>query len=39
VYVNGKMIPLETIPGMGRGENFCKSHNVSPPSTIIKINE
>jgi hypothetical protein len=50
--VNGKMIPVETIPGMGwewrkmvEGvnskydvfyilKNFCKCHNVPPPSTI-----
>jgi hypothetical protein len=49
MYVNGKTIPVETIPGMGAGikevnsskiylihcENFCKYHNVSPPSTTI----
>jgi hypothetical protein len=59
MYVNGKMIPVETIPGMGqRGRkrecwkgwiqvwlyliyynNFCKCHNVPPPSTAIKINK
>jgi hypothetical protein len=54
MYVNGRMISVETIPGMGEkmeengggGEfniiyliyckNFCKCHNVPPPSTIIK---
>jgi hypothetical protein len=55
MYVNGKMRPVETTPGMGEGEikengggvnssmiyliyckNFCKCHNVSPPSTTIK---
>jgi hypothetical protein len=55
MHGNGKMIPFETIPGMGEGEqrrmmegvnsnmtyfiyhkNFCKCHNVPPPSTVIK---
>jgi hypothetical protein len=55
MYVNGKMRPVETIPGMGRErikengggvnssmmyltycKNFCKCHNIPPPSTIIK---
>jgi hypothetical protein len=51
MYVNGKLIPVQTIPGMGVGgyrkmmeganssmiycKNFCKCHNVPPPSTII----
>jgi hypothetical protein len=41
------MRPVETIPGMGEGvnssivyliycKNFCKCHNVPPPSTAIK---
>jgi hypothetical protein len=52
MYINGKMIPVETVPGMGGGwrrmvegvnssmmyliyyNNFCKCHNVPPPSTI-----
>jgi hypothetical protein len=37
MYVNGKMRPVETIPGTGRGikekdaggKNFCKCHNVA----------
>jgi hypothetical protein len=56
MYVNEKMISVETIPEVGRGnkrekwvrvnssmicliycKNFCKCHNVPPPSTIIKI--
>jgi hypothetical protein len=53
MYINGKMIPVEIIPGMGIKENgegvnsimlyliysknFCKCHNVPPPSTTIKI--
>jgi hypothetical protein len=54
MYVNGKMRPVETIPGMegDKGEwwrvgdssmiylihckNFCKHHNVPPPSTRKK---
>jgi hypothetical protein len=53
MYVNGKMRPVETVPGM-RGEgikendggvnstmiyckNFCKCHNVTPSTTMIKI--
>jgi hypothetical protein len=44
MYVNAKMRPVETIPGMGGGwirrmiycKNFCKCHNVHPPSTTIK---
>jgi hypothetical protein len=57
MYVNEKMRPVETVPGMEGGEikdngggvnssiiyliyckNFCKCHNVPPPSTTIKIN-
>jgi hypothetical protein len=57
MYVNAKMIPDGTIPGMGDGrqrrvldgvnssmiyliycKNFCKCHNVPPPSTTIKNN-
>jgi hypothetical protein len=54
MYINGKMRPAETIPGMRGGrikendggrvnssmmhllyyKNFCKYHNVPPPSTI-----
>jgi hypothetical protein len=38
MYINEKMRPVETIPGMGRGriegwipcKNFCKYHNVPP---------
>jgi hypothetical protein len=41
VYVSGKMIPVETVPGVRGGENdggdefnsdkiFCKCHNVPP---------
>jgi hypothetical protein len=56
VYVNGKMIPIEAVPGMEGGRirkngggvnlstifliyhrNFCKCHNVPPPSTIKKF--
>jgi hypothetical protein len=54
MYVNGKMIPVLTVPGMGEMEgykrmvnstminliyrkNFCRCHNVLPPSTKIKI--
>jgi hypothetical protein len=53
MYVNEKMIPAETIPGIrergvkenGRGvnstmiyyKNFCKCHNVPPPSTTLTI--
>jgi hypothetical protein len=48
MHVNVKVIPFETISGMERGgvnssmiylmhcKNFCKSHNVPPPSTTIK---
>jgi hypothetical protein len=52
MFVNAKMIPIETIPGIGGGikENgggsefkydifsieFCKCHNVPPPSTTKK---
>jgi hypothetical protein len=55
MYKNGKMRPVETIPGMEGGaikemmegvnstmlyliycKNFCKCHNVLPPSTTIK---
>jgi flavoprotein len=47
MYVNGKMIPIESIPGMGEGVNssmiyliycksFCRCHNVCPTNTIIK---
>jgi hypothetical protein len=55
MYVNGEMISIETVPGMGEGgmkenggggnssvkyliycKNFCKCHNVPPPSTTIK---
>jgi hypothetical protein len=47
MYVSRKMIPVQTIPGMGGGVNssmiyliYCKSlykcHNISLPSTTIK---
>jgi hypothetical protein len=56
MYINAKMTPVETLPGIGGGEgikesngrtefsmiylihykNFCKCHNVPPPSTTIK---
>jgi hypothetical protein len=50
MYVNAKMIHLETIPGLGHGrgkfkydifdhcKKFCKCHNVPPPSTTVKKN-
>jgi hypothetical protein len=40
MYVNGKMISVETIPVMeGRGihcKNFCECHNIFPPSNNKK---
>jgi hypothetical protein len=48
MYVKAKMIPVETVPGIGGGvnsnmtylihcKNFCKCYNVPPPSTTITI--
>jgi hypothetical protein len=38
MYVNGKMIPVETIPGMeGKGiycKNFCECHNIPHRATL-----
>jgi hypothetical protein len=50
MYVNAKMIPVETTPGMVVGmnssmmylvhcKNFYKCHNVPPPSTRINKNK
>jgi hypothetical protein len=58
MYVNAKMRPVETVPGMGEEgqrrmmegvnssviysihcKNFCKCHNVPPPSITIKTNK
>jgi hypothetical protein len=45
MYVNGKMRPVETIPGIGWGginstmihyKNFCKCHNVPPANNNKK---
>jgi hypothetical protein len=47
MYVNAKMIPGETVPGIRGGgnssmiylihcKNFCKCYNVPPLSTTIK---
>jgi hypothetical protein len=39
MYENAKMIPVETVPGIGRGDEReqCKYHNVPPLiMTIIK---
>jgi hypothetical protein len=47
MYINAKMTPVETIPGIGEGvnssmihlihcKNLCKCHSVPPPSTTIK---
>jgi hypothetical protein len=47
MYVNTKLIPVETVPGIGGGRMkersgyliHCKCYNVPPPrtTTIIKI--
>jgi hypothetical protein len=44
MYVNVKMIPVDTVPGMGgrsmmywiHCKKLCKCHSVPPPSTTIK---
>jgi hypothetical protein len=36
MYINGKMIPVKTIPGMGGGKNICKCYSVPPPCTTVK---
>jgi hypothetical protein len=49
MYENGKMRPVETIPGMREGikantstmiycKNFCKCHNASPVQQYYKKN-
>jgi hypothetical protein len=37
MYVNGKMISVESISGIGK--NYCKFHNVAPTRTTIKTKQ
>jgi hypothetical protein len=39
MYVNGKMRPVEIVPGMEGGiycKNFCKCHNIFPTAQYKK---